>query len=787
MKRYLDLVPISAKIHRKQSRMSIFCIVLAVFLVTTIFGMADMFIRSQILQAQMDGGNFHVGLRYVTDEDCALIAKRPAVKAAARYGVLNYRGEDGYTLSGKTAIIMGCDEPWFSDMMVDGIVEGRFPQTESEAMLTQSAKDRLGFQIGDIVMMDGPDGEKLTYIISGFCKDAIKTTSEDSIGVSITTDAFRSIYPAVKHETLEDYDSVCYVQFENPWNARQELQKLKADFGLSDEQVYENVKLMGLYGQSDSSKMMQIYAVAAVLFVLVLTTGVIMIASSLNSNVAQRTEFFGLMRCIGATPKQVIRLVRKEALLWCRLAIPIGIGVGIVVIWILCAVLRVLSPEYFAQMPAFGLSIPSILAGILMGLLTVLLAARSPAKKAARVSPLAAVSGNANGFQPAKKAANTRFFKVETALGIHHAKASKKNLILMVGSFALSIILFLSFTVTVDFMNHALTPLRPWTADLSIISPDNSLSVDSGILRELKEYPAVKTAYGRMFAYDLPMEGAVDLRKADLLTYEENQFGWAKEYLLEGSLDTVVNRPGTALVVYEPETTIQVGDTITLDIGGKAQQIQISGMLSTAPFGNANDGTVLLICSEDTFRQFTGTSDYTVIDIQLTNKATNEDVHAIQQMAGTSYTFSDERMSNSSVKGSYYSFCLFLYGFLVLIALITVFNIVNSVAMSVAARTKQYGAFRAIGLSSRQLKKMVVAEACVYTIIGSIIGTVLGLICNQKLFELLITSSWGDTWRIPWMELTIILFVTVLAVIFAVRGPVRKIHKMSIVDTISAQ
>ena len=51
MKHYLDLVPISAKIHKKQSRMSIFCIVLAVFLVTTIFGMADMFIRSQILQA----------------------------------------------------------------------------------------------------------------------------------------------------------------------------------------------------------------------------------------------------------------------------------------------------------------------------------------------------------------------------------------------------------------------------------------------------------------------------------------------------------------------------------------------------------------------------------------------------------------------------------------------------------------------------------------------------------------------------------------------------------------
>lgn len=786
MKHYLDLVPISSKVHRKQSRLSIFCIVLAVFLVTAIFGMADMFIRSQIIQAQLDGGNFHVGLRYVTDEDCAMIAKRPAVKAVARYGVLNYRGEDGYTLSGKTAIIMGCDESWVSDMMIDGIVEGRFPQTESEIMLTQNTKNRLGFQIGDKVVIDGPNGKKLTYTISGFCTDTIKTTSEDSIGVAITTEAFRSIYPAVKHETLEDYDSVCYVQFKNPWNARQEIQKLKEDCALSDEQIYENVKLMGLYGQSGSSQMMQIYAVAAVLFVLVLTAGVMMIASSLNSNVAQRTEFFGLMRCIGATPKQVIRLVRKEALLWCRFAIPVGVGVGVVVIWILCAVLRILSPEYFAHMPAFGFSIPSIIAGILVGVLTVLLAARSPAKKAAKVPPLTAVSGNASGYQPVKKAANTRLFKVETALGIHHAKASKKNLILMTGSFALSIILFLSFSVTVDFMKHSLTPLRPWTADLSIISPDHSLSVDSGILEKIKEHPAVKSTYGRMFAYNLPMEGAVEPKKADLFTYEENQFEWAKEYLLEGSLDTVANQPGTALIVYEPETTIQVGDTVTLDIGGKAQKLQIAGMLSTAPFGNAND-TALLICSEDTFRQINGTSNYTIVDIQLTNKATDEDVSAIQQIAGNSYTFSDERMNNSSVRGTYYCFCLFIYGFLVLIALITVFNIINSITMSVAARTKQYGVFRAIGLSTRQLKKMIIAETCVYTITGSVIGTLLGLICNQKLFEMLVTFSWGDAWTIPWMELTVILFVVILAVVFAVLRPVQKIQKISIVDTISAQ
>ena len=60
-------------------------------------------------------------------------------------------------------------------------------------------------------------------------------------------------------------------------------------------------------------------------------------------------------------------------------------------------VLRFLSPEYFEAMPTFGFSLPSILSGVVVGLVTVLFAAYSPAKKAAKVSPLAAVSGNANG------------------------------------------------------------------------------------------------------------------------------------------------------------------------------------------------------------------------------------------------------------------------------------------------------------------------------------------------------------------------------------------------------
>ena len=82
---------------------------------------------------------------------------------------------------------------------------------------------------------------------------------------------------------------------------------------------------------------------------------------------------------------------------------------------------------------------------------------------------------------------------------------------------------------------------------------------------------------------------------------------------------------------------------------------------------------------------------------------------------------------------------------------------------------------------------MVIAEAATYAVSGCIIGTLLGMICDKLLFGLLISSHWGEAWTIPFVELGIILLIVVLSVILAVYGPIKRIHKMSIVDTISTQ
>lgn len=786
MKSYLDLVPISAKVHKRQNRMSVFCIFLAVFLVTAIFGMADMFIRSQIMQARMEDGNWHVAVKYISEEQAKLISVRPEVTASSWYGILNYRGDQGYTLSGKDVAICGSEESWITEMQTDVIQEGVFPQKDNEAMITENAKAALGLQIGDQIKVDTPDGTSLSYIISGISKNFSKTMEEDSYGVFLTTNEFRSIYPGVTNGQPADYNSVFYLQFSTHCQIQNTINDIKSQLGLSDEQVSENTKLLGLLGQSGNSFMLQIYGSAGVLFLLVLLAGILMIASSLNSNVAQRIEFFGMMRCIGATSKQVMRFVLREALGWCKLAIPLGVSSGIVLIWVLCAMLRFLSPEYFIGMPVFGLSLPSIIAGSSIGILTVLLAARSPAKRAAGASPLAAVTGNAYSLQPVRKAANTSFFKIDTSLGFHHAIASKKNFILMVGSFSLSIILFLTFSVTIDFMHHTLTPLKPWNADLSIISPDNTCSISNTLIEKFQKNPAIKRAYGRMFAYNVPVNVNGRKVKFDLISYEENQFEWAKDYLLEGSLDMAQNEKDTALIVFEQQNPAKVGDTVTLYTENQSANIRIVGSLSSSPFNNAPDvGT--MICSENTFRQLTGLTDYTIIDLQLSKKATDGDVDEIHKLVGTEVTFSDDRLGNRSVIGSYYSFGLFIYGFMVLIALITIFNIINSLAMSVSSRMKQYGAFRAIGLSNRQLIKMIIAEASTYAIIGSICGVTVGSILNKFLYARLIAFNWGEQWHIPFIEIAIILTIVLWAVILAVRGPAKRIRNMSIVDTISAQ
>src|SRR5699024_3974085 len=139
------------------------------------------------------------------------------------------------------------------------------------------------------------------------------------------------------------------------------------------------------------------------------------------------------------------------------------------------------------------------------------------------------VSGNTGEITRVRRAARTRFFHVDTVLGIHHAKGKKRNFILLSASFAFSILLFLSFSTAVDFMHNALVPLRPYTPDVSVVSADETCSIPKDLARELEAKDYVKRVYGRSFAYELPAQTGERAGSINLISLEEDQLGWAGE------------------------------------------------------------------------------------------------------------------------------------------------------------------------------------------------------------------------------------------------------------------
>ncbi len=788
MKHYLDLVNIQTKQRRKQSRMTRLCIILAVFLVTAIFGMADMEIRSQMIQAVKTDGSWHAAF-LVNEEQGTLLGARPEVERIARYGALNYRLEDGYQIEGIETGICGFDKE-LQQMIPDAEAsEGSFPETAGGIVVNENVSARLGAGVGDPIYLTTPWGDVKQYRITGIAKNTELTAKLDAFCIFLNTDGFSELETG---KTGASKETLYYVQFRKYCNIQNAIDEICGQFGLEPEQVSRNEKVLMLMFQSRDSYLMRLYLTAAVLAALVVIAGTFMITASMNSNIARRTEFFGMMRCLGATRKQIARFVRKEALSWCKSAIPAGATAGVLVVWALCGMLRYLSPGLFDGLPVFGVSWPGIAAGAAVGFVTVILAARSPAKRAAKVSPLTAVSGNAGIMRPVKRAANTRLFRVDTALGVHHGVGNRKNFFLVAGSFAFSIILFLSFSTAVDFMHRAITPLRPSAPDLCIYQEDNSNQIPSELAETVRGYPGVERAFGRSYAeLALPADGKTII----VVSYDEQQFQWAEEALLEGGIQEAEEGKGV-LSVFREGDGVTVGSKVRMKLKGAETEVPVVGVLGEGPFRygedrNTNGGKDLVICSEKLFRKLTGEGGYAALDVQLSRKATERQVQeirkAMEQACETGASFSDRRIGNQEIKGASYSLSVFLYGFLAVIAVIGCFNIMNSIAMSVSARMKEYGAMRAIGMSVGQLIRMVSGEAAAYLVSGTALGCAVGLPLNRALFQSLVTSRWGDAWSVPGRELMVIAAIMLGSVCLAVAGPARQFRRMSAADTINRE
>lgn len=798
MKSYLSLVPVSAKVHKRRNRMTLFCIIISVFLVTGIFSMVNAAVEAEKRYTTIVHGNWHIKISGLPEGSIEQIATNPDVAAASLYETSNFEMDSipvkigsSYKISGVKTAMCGINQEFVTDIM-HYFDEDASVKDKKDIILSNNAKELLGVKKGDSITLNTSSGS-YNFVISGFRLDDEKwingnggensaiITKEDEIAVFINTEVF--------HEMCnnENANISYYIQLKKYINTKRAVSEIKEQCKAADKNIEKNKMLMSLMGLSDSQYIINTYGVAAVLFLLVLLAGVFMISGSLNSNIAERSQFFGMLRCIGASKKQVMRLVRLEALDWCKTAIPVGIISGAAATCGLCAVIKFCVGGSFSEIPVFMISIPGVLSGFFVGLVTVLIAAQSPAKRASRVSPASAVSGGASGTRNIKHAANTRLLKIETALGASHAVSSRKRLFLMTCSFALSIILFLCFSVLVEFFGYVM-PDKLYAPDLSIASEDFSNTLDTSLYTKLSNMPGIKEAYGRTSVKNIPATFSKETKQdtINLVSYSELQLKWLPkdDDLYKGSdLTKVFGNSNYILLIYDSENPLRTGDKVWIN----GEELEIAGMLKCNPFSNdgKTGGEIDIICSEETCARLTGEKNYGIIDMHVEKDMTEADINAIKTIAKeTGNTFQDRRISENGV---FTLFKAMVYLFLFIIALISIFNIINSISMSVSARTRQYGAMRAIGMEGRQLSKMISAEAYTYAFFGCIFGCGIGLPVSKVIYNRLVTAHFGDLfcWTVPVQELFIILILMFVSVAVAVYSPSKRIRNMAVTDAIN--
>lgn len=775
MKSYLSLIPISAKVRRRQNRITILCILISVLLVTTVFSMADMMIRTEATALREKHGNWHIEIQNLSSSVGEEIRRESWVSAVGWSETFNRDGDHPFYIGEKKAVLQGTDEAYMTQL-TSSLEEGNFPSQDNQVILSSNAKEAIHAKLGDEVTLHTPAGDKI-FTVCGFGSDdkAYYQGQLFLIGVYMDQTAFTGLM----EENGIVSNPACYVRFQETAKAGIAISKLQEKYQLPEDSISENTAVMGISGQSSLESMKNIYTIAFVLFALVLLAGILMISGSLNSTVTQRTAFFGMLRCIGASRRQIIRFVRIEALNWCKTAVPGGLFLGTLITWGLCLLLHYGIGGEFATTPVFRLSPVGLVSGTLVGIVTVFLAAQSPARHAARVSPMAAVSGHTEKEPSKKRPSKLGSGKIDWILGFYHASASKKNWFLMAASYALSIILFFCFSVGLDFARELLPSLRSWQPDITFNGYANARILDQSLTNEIQAIPGVTHVFGISYINQVPVDSSrPEISSVSLASYSDYLLNCSESSVVQGDISAIYKDTHKVLTIQNKDNPLKLGDT--LEIAGK--EVQIACVLSDGLFSSES----IVICSQKTFQQLMGQQDYSLIGVQLEKNAPDTTIERLSSLVSQDVIYSDMRESNRQDRATYWATRIIGYSFLAIIAMITAFHIINSISMSVTAHTKQYGTMRAVGMEGRQLTRMITAEAFTYAFSGLLAGCSVGLPLSRLLYLRLITRYFGTAWHLPVDILCIIFLFVFASAAVAVRGPSKRICCMAITETIKS-
>lgn len=435
---------------RKRNMIAIIAIALTTLLFTALFTIVLSINSSyQTYQFRQVGGYSHGTFKDVNAEQIAAISAHPNVKEVGVRTVIGFCTTGAFAKAPAEVSYMDANTAKWSYALP---TTGRMPEEANEIAMDTTALEMLGItpELGTEVQFSYTlndkeqwTGEEIsdTFILTGYWDyDDLMPIHY----INISENYMKEIVTAAIADGMEPFRTDLNVMMASAIDIRGQMEQVDTDLGYTWESFSdENSVRIGVnwgYTSSQISETLDPETILSMIafIVLVVFTGYLIIYNIFQISVTGDIRFYGLLKTIGVTPRQLRRIIRQQALLLCLIGIPIGLLLGYVVG-------AVLTPEVIKNTTlgetASTVSVsPFIFAGsTLFSLITVLLSCKKPGRIAAKVSPIEATKYTENS-QTGKKNRSTRGAKVYHMAFANLGRNRSKTILVFV-SLALSVIL----------------------------------------------------------------------------------------------------------------------------------------------------------------------------------------------------------------------------------------------------------------------------------------------------------------------------------------------------------
>ncbi len=434
---------------RKRNMIAIIAVALTALLFTSLFTIVmSMNSSYQMYTFRQVGGYCHGTFKEVTEEQIKNISAHPNVKATGKRITIGYMDSGIFAKAPAEVSFMddNCTEWSFAAPTV-----GHQPQGKKEITMDTDALKLLGvapelgaeielsFTVGSLSAM--PYEKTDTFTLVGWWEyDDISPVHY----INISEEYAKEIEAEAMSKGLEPFRVDLNVMLASGINIRGQMEQVNQDLGYAwDETGEGELVRIGVNWGYTSSQLGESMDAATLLAIvaflaLVIFTGYLIIYNIFQISVTGDIRFYGLLKTIGVTPRQLKRIIRQQALFLCVAGIPAGLLLGY-------GVGAFLTPVVMAR-TTFGAGVSTVstsplifLASALFALLTVMLSCARPGKIASKVSPVEATKYTET-VKSKKKKRTTRGAKVYQ-MAFANLGRNKRKTVLVVISLSLSVVL----------------------------------------------------------------------------------------------------------------------------------------------------------------------------------------------------------------------------------------------------------------------------------------------------------------------------------------------------------